>query len=60
MANFTKYKTTNTNKTLKTPKLHCIDLDSHLGDAVLMTSLHDVMSTRVDNSGLPEVDYSCQ
>ena len=27
---------------------------SHLGDSVLITSLHDVMSTRVDNSSLPE------
>ena len=35
--------------------LVCIDLNSHLRDAVLMTSLHDVMSTRVDNSGLPKL-----
>ena len=25
-----------------------------------MTSLHEVMSTRVNNSGLPELDYSRQ
>ena len=29
-----------------------IDLNRHLGDAILMTSLADVMSTRVDSGRL--------
>ena len=49
-------------KTLQTPlflctqqiyRLACIDLQSHLRDAGIMTSLHDVMLTIVDNSDLP-------
>ena len=40
--------------------IFCMDLHSHVRDAVLMTSLHDVMSTRVNNSDLPGVDYSHQ
>ena len=66
-ANFTKYKARNGNKNignlLKLPQvflwtqqiycLVCTDLYSHLRDVALMTSLHDVMSTRVDNSDLP-------
>ena len=68
MTNFTKNKerkgSKNFEKPLKLPQVFlwfqqlyyflCIDLHNPLGDAVLMTSLHDVMSTRVDNSGLPE------
>ena len=56
MVNFTKYKARKVNKNFWNP----LKLPRVLMDDVLKTSLHEFMSTRVDHSGLPEVDYSRQ